>query len=212
MTKDLSYLIGIIITILIGTFLYFNLCSDCQLAAVEEASTQSETVTDSPTNTTAFPFAIAHGDFSFKSPDNFNFEVSSENFEIPVSFNINTGIEKLKTYLLENSDKAIDVTGLYMPSEENTTAWPDLGLARANLVKNYFVGSGIPSAQINTFGKAVEQLVLRENILLGPVQYRLVDGTEKLKALYEKITKNPLATHTTDEGRKRNRRTVVTIN
>ena len=195
MTKDLSYLVGIIITILIGTFLYFTLCSDCRLASVQEALPQEETVVGKNPDPTSFPFAIEHEDFSFKSPNNFNFAHSSGNFELPVSLEVNTGIERLKAYLLENPDKSIDITGLYLSAEENTTAWPNLGLARANMVKNYFVGSGIPSAQTNTSGKLVEEIVPSENILLGPVNYTLVDTTdnsEDLQELYKKITDDPL--------------------
>ena len=44
MTRSLSYLIGIIITILIGMFLYFTLCSDCQLASAENETAEEEIV------------------------------------------------------------------------------------------------------------------------------------------------------------------------
>ncbi len=195
MTKDLSYLIGIIITILIGTFLYFTLCSDCRLAKAQEEIPHEETDAGKKFDPTSFPFAIEHEDFSFKSPNNFNFAHSSGNFELPVSLNVNTGIKQLKAYLLEHPDKSIDITGLYHSSEENTTAWPNLGLARANMVKNYFVGLGIPSAQTNTVGKLVEEMVPSENILLGPVNYALVDTTDNsddLEELYKKITDDPL--------------------
>ncbi len=195
MTNSLSYLIGIILTIVIGTFLYFTLCSDCRLTSVQPEITDQEIKPGETPEPTSFPFAIQHSDLTLKTEDNFNFDIASGAFKIPVSFEVNKRIERLKTYLLENSDKAVTITGLYLPSEKNSTAWPNLGLARANSVKNYLVGSGIPSVQTNTTGKSNKELVPRANTLLGPVEYLLVDrveNEESLKALYEKITKDPL--------------------
>ncbi|MEM8507476.1 MAG: OmpA family protein [Bacteroidota bacterium] len=195
MTKDLSYLFGIVITIFIGIFLYFTLCSSCHVAAVQETPPQPQDLKSNVLAPTSFPFAIAHEDFNFKSPDNFNFNLSSGDFELPVSFDVNKGVEQLKIYLSEHPDKAITITGLYLSSEENSTAWPNLGLARATMVKNYLVGLGVPSAQTNTVGKLAEELVPQENSLLGPVHYDLVENEENpndLQILRQKILENPL--------------------
>ena len=196
MSRDLSYLIGIVITILTGMFLYFTLCSDCQLASVEDETAEKETVPIKAPDPTSFPFAYQDGNFGYSVADNFNFKLSSGDFEIPVSFDINKGVEGLKTFFSENPNKTITITGLYRSDEENPTAWPNLGLARANAVKNYLVGLGIPSLQTSTLGKLMEDLVPSGNQLLGPINYEITTRPEnadhQLKALYDKIRENPL--------------------
>lgn len=196
MSRDLSYLIGIAITILTGMFLYFTLCSDCHLVSVENETAEEEIVPIKAPDPTSFPFAFNEGDFGYNVADNFNFNLSSADFEIPVSFDINKGVKGLKNFLLANSDKAVNITGLYKSDEANSTAWPNLGLARANSVKNYLVGLGIPSLQTNTFGKLMNDMVPTENLLLGPISYEIANrpdnADDQLKALYSKIKENPL--------------------
>lgn len=196
MTRNLSYLIGIIITILIGTFLYFTLCSDCQLATVENETTEKEIVPVKAPEPSSFPFAFKDGDYSYEVADNFNFDLSSGNFKLPVSMDINKGIDGLKSYLSDHSGKAITITGLYSADEDNNTAWPNLGLARANAIKNYFVGLGIPSEQTNTLGKLMDNLVPKGNVLLGSASFNIVerpeDNSEELKELYDNIREKPL--------------------
>ncbi len=196
MTRNLSYLIGIIITILIGMFLYFTLCSDCQLAAAENETVEKEIVPIKAPDPTSFPFAYSDGDFGYNVADNFNFSLSSGEFEIPVSLDINKGIKGLKMFLTENADKTINITGLYKSDEKNSTAWPNLGLARANAVKNYLVGLGLPSSQTNTFGKLMDEMIPTESTLKGPVTYEILDRPDdvddQLNALYEKIKADPL--------------------
>ena len=196
MTRNLSYLIGIIITILIGMFLYFTLCSDCQLAAAENETVEKEIVPIKAPDPTSFPFAYSDGDFGYNVADNFNFSLSSGEFEIPVSLDIYKGIKGLKMFLTENADKTINITGLYKSDEKNSTAWPNLGLARANAVKNYLVGLGLPSSQTNTFGKLMDEMIPTESTLKGPVTYEILDRPDdvddQLNALYEKIKADPL--------------------
>lgn len=196
MTRNLSYLIGIIITILIGMFLYFTLCSDCQLAMAENETVEKEIIPIKAPDPTSFPFAFNNGEYAYSVADNFNFNLSSGSFIIPVSLDINKGVEGLKSFLTDNPDKAFNITGLYRSDEENPTAWPNLGLARANAVKNYLVGLGLSSSQTNTMGVLMNDMVPSGNTLMGPITYEIGnrpdDADDQLKALYEKIKANPL--------------------
>lgn len=198
MTRNLSYLLGMLITILIGTYFYFTCCSDCQLAATESEQTKEEIipVKVEEAEPTSFPFSVNDGAYTFNVNENFNFNLSSQEILMPLADNVANGVESLKAYLLENSDKIIDITGLYRSDEENPSAFPNLGLARANSVKNYLVSKGIPSAQTNTVGKLVDDLVPNGNTLLGPITYEITAGNENaaadLKALHDEIVANPL--------------------
>ncbi len=194
--KNLSYLIGILITIAIGTYLYFTLCSSCHLAMAEKVPVQEDVAPIAAPEPSSFPFAISDGNYTFNVNDNFNFNLSSNTVLMPLSADVKNGVDSLKGYLTANSDKVIDITGLYGSDEENPTAFPNLGLARANTVKNYLVSQGVSSAQTNTFGKLMDDLVPSENKLLGPVTYAISQSSETaeedLKALYEEIKANPL--------------------
>ena len=102
----------------------------------------------------------------------------------------------MQTFLAQNPDKIINITGLYTDEETNNTAFPNLGLARANAVKNYFVDNGIPSSQTNTFGKLMADMIPQENTFLGPITYAIVQGEDnagdELMALYDEIKANPV--------------------
>lgn len=145
---------------------------------------------------TTFPFSFKDGDYAFEVQDNFNFNLSSSSFLTPLAENVGGGIDSLKSYLAENLDKAINITGLYKSDETNSSAFPNLGLARANKVKNYFVSQGIPSAQTNTFGRLMDDFLPLDGTLLGPITYEIAaqanDADDQLKALYDDIKANPL--------------------
>ncbi len=198
MTRNLTYLLGMILVILAGIFLYLNLCSECgnQVVDADTKKVQEEIVPPKEPEATSLPFSFKDGDYTFEVQDNFNFNLSSASFLIPLSDNIGPGIESLKNYLTENLDKAINITGLYKGNEKNNTAFPNLGLARANKVKNYFVSQGIPSSQTNTFGRLMDGFLPLDSTLLGPVTYEITtqaeDDIDELKALYNEIKANPL--------------------
>jgi outer membrane protein OmpA-like peptidoglycan-associated protein len=198
MTRNLTYLLGMIIAILAGIFLYLNLCSECgnQVAAADTQKVQEEIVPPKEPDATSLPFSFKDGEYAFEVQDNFNFNLSSASFIDPLSTNVGDGIESLKNYLSQNTDKVINITGLYKSDETNTTAFPNLGVARANIVKNYFVSKGISSSQTNTFGSLMDDFVPLDGILLGPITYEIgakaADSEDKLKALYDDIKANPL--------------------
>ena len=198
MKNTTLYLLGIIITIVVGTYFYFSCCSYCG-TAITQKEEPKEQVAPAPVapKITSYPFALGDGDFAYSTEDNFNFNTSSSNYLEPVSENVRKGIlPGLKNHLTSNENKVFNITGYYTSDEENNSAFPNLGLARANSVKNYFVSQEIPSSQINTSGKLVDDMVPDENIYRGPVGYSIeeasADAEDQLKALYDKITGDPL--------------------
>jgi len=197
MTKTTTNLIGIIITILAGTYFYITCCSECGTAVKEEPT--KEVLIPPVPEATSYPFTFSNGDFAYSIDDNYNFNVSSSSFLTPLPQGIIDGITKLKAYLTDNTGKAINITGYYKSDEVNNTAFPNLGLARANRIKNHFVENGISSARINTYGKLMDEIVAKDNVYLGPAMYGLedesVETADALKALYERITANPLVLH-----------------
>ncbi len=195
MTKKTTNLLGIIITILAGTYFYITCCSSCG-TTVKDDPVKEAVVPVATKEATSYPFAFSDGEYAYNENDNYNFNVSSSSILMPLTQKVTDGIASLKAFLAENAGKVINITGYYKSDENNDSAFPNLGLARANAVKNHLVENGISSTQINTLGKLMDEMISKDNIYLGPVEYGLAgeaaDAKDELKALYDKITANPL--------------------
>ena len=194
MTKTTTNLLGILLTIIAGIFLYMKLCSSCNVSVEEPAKEVMAPVVEP--ESTSYPFALSDGDYACNVNDNYNFNVSSSTILTPLAKTVSDCIGSLKTFLDDNAEKVINITGFFKSDEENNSAYPNLGLARANAVKNHLVSSGISSTRINTFGKLMDEMVPKGNIYFGPVEYglaeRAADADDRLKALHDKIVANPL--------------------
>ena len=202
MSKKTSYLLGILLTIIIGTLLYCYLCDDCHCnpnSKTEKETTNIETEPEViPATRNAFTISDADGDFNIKINDNFNFKTSNFSILEPISTGVTSEVAKLKDYLLANPLKDIDITGYYRSDETNNSAYPNLGLARANAVKNYLISQGVPSRQIDTHGELNDDINPDDaNTLFGPLKFGIVtfeEGykDEALEAACDSIRKNPL--------------------
>ena len=170
-TKTL-YLIGVLLTIIIGSILYDFLCgNNC---FINTSNNASELVTEpvSDTNKNAFIVKDNQGSLDLFIDDNLNFKISSFNILEPISTSVNNGVIDIKEYLQSDSLKVLNITGLYTATENNISAFPDLGIARANAVKNYFVSTGIPSKKINTYGELDNNMKPdKNNNYYGPVSF-----------------------------------------
>ena len=206
MSKKTGYLLGILLTIIIGMILaWFFCCKHNTTQAADDNSSASQdnseiVTTDTTPTRFAFDLKDPNGSFAFNSTDNFDFNGSEFNFIQPLSEKVNGGIDQLQAYLSQddNSKKYLDITGFYTSKEANPSAFPNLGIARANAVKNYLVSKGIPSNRLNTIGTLNDKLVPDGTIYRGPVGYRMYDVAddssedEELEALKARINADPL--------------------
>ncbi|MFP4844382.1 OmpA family protein [Winogradskyella sp. PE311] len=203
MSKKTSYLLGILFTIIIGTLLYCYFCDDCHCFPNGEEVVTEDTnnIVEPeviPATRNAFAISDADGDFNIKINDNFNFKTSNFSIIEPISTGVTAEVVKLKDYLQLNPLKDIDITGYYRNDETNTSAYPNLGLARANTVKNYLISQGIPSKQIDTHGQLNDDINPdNSGTLYGPLKFGIVtfeDGNtdEALATACDAIRKNPL--------------------
>jgi len=194
----IGYLLGIFITILIGTYFYMTCCSSCGLAMANEDQIEETVIeTTEVPQATSYPFAFSDGAYTYNASDNFNFRESSSEVIEPLSQKVRDGIiPGLKNHLDENENKVINITGYYTDNEKNSSAFPNLGLARANAVKNFFVSQEIPSSQINTMGQLKSDMVADGTIYKGPIGYSIeemdANAEDDIKALYKKIEADPL--------------------
>lgn len=194
MSKTVTNLLLMFITIVAATYFYIQYCSSCN--KVQEGPPKAAHTAPSVPQPTSYNFVIVDDGFSYMNNDNYNFNHSSSSILMPLNSGVGAGIDSLGNYLEKNNGKAITITGYYTSDEENKTAYPNLGLARANAVKNHFVANGILSSKINTKGKLMDEMVADEGVFLGPMAYALEviaeNELEELRALHDDIVANPL--------------------
>ncbi len=206
MSKKTSYLLGILLTIILGTILYIYLCCNaCYNKDSKDNLSEEQIAIPVVKEATKNAFFISdeNGDFKIDIPDNFNFKVSQFTILQPVSGKVEEGVEALKNYLIENPSKTVDITGYYKSDEANNSAYPNLGLARANSVKNYLVLHGVPSKQIDTKGELNDNIVPDDaSTLFGPLKFGMLNtdasdtaAHEALEKACEAIRANPLVLH-----------------
>lgn len=199
MSKKTKYLFGILLTIVIGMILMWFMCCNADIKnTTEEIQDSPKEVIPEVVTNKGFTFKDSDpdGSFAYTSNDNFNFNVSDYSILTPVSQGVNKGIHQLQAYLKDHPKKSIDITGRYAPNEENLSAFPNLGIARANAIKNYVSTNGIVSSQINIFGEEDSTLTTDGVLYEGPVSYEINENTtneaQELEALKKRINDDPL--------------------
>lgn len=202
MSKRALYLLGIILTIILGCLLlYFICCKNCKHDNnVIEEEHETEVVEVVP-EVTKYAFNVEDNSSGLKFSADDNFKFYKSNFVIidSVSSTLNNQLVRLTDYLNNNSNKNVTIKGLYGADEKNNSVFPNLGFARANSVKNYFVSHGISPKSLRLKGVEVDGLIADDsNVLYGPVNYDIekVDNAvvdkAGIKALKDSFNASPL--------------------
>ncbi len=103
MSKKALYLLGIALTIILGTFLYVKFCCNC--GAAEPKADIEKTPSTVIKNDNFVPFVLAGSGFEYQTNDNFKFLKNSETVIQPISDSIAIGIENLKTFWFQIQSK-----------------------------------------------------------------------------------------------------------
>ncbi|MFC4816667.1 OmpA family protein [Flavobacterium sp. GCM10023249] len=194
MSKQTTYILGIILTLVIGAFFYSKFCClECHQKKEEATITTSEAKIELPNN----QLELISKDFNYRSKNNFNFALESFKTSLPIHKDINSGIEKLKLYFETNPNKRLTITGYALKSEENHSAFPNLAFARAYFVKKYFISKGISSNRFEIDGKIVNSWTIQSDTISGPINYSITDNQITAKAqdwnaIKDTINGNPL--------------------
>lgn len=138
------------------------------------------TTKDTTTNndTTAFKIGNEENDLALVS-EKVGFEEGSATPEI--TEDIRKGFRSVGSYLKKNPTREIDLTGKYTTKEKQETG-EDLGLKRANAVKDELAKEGSPKNQINTSSKEVAKLKKGDNGLITKVttsKFKVNEATAK---------------------------------
>lgn len=198
MRKKTIYLLGILATIIIGSYLYHKLCcSTCDTGCCKK---ETSGVPGANSGAAVLPnlFSLKGNGIDYSSQGNFNFLKNDFKQLLPVADSVNLGIASLKT-VFDKGEQVLKITGFAKADEVNDSAFPNLGFARANDVKNYFVSKGISASKIEINGEVRDALNSKNDTLFGPVSFEIMDKvkgetakTEDWGALKTKINANPL--------------------
>ncbi len=195
MSKKLLYLLSMLLTIIVGSWLYYMFCCNCS----DKECCDKANSNKAQENELSFSgFQISGDDFSYKTSDNFNFLSAKFNHLEPLSDSLQDGILKLKDYLSKENAN-LKITGYALSTETNTSAFPNLGFARANDVKNFLVKQGLPENKLEIFGEVKDALSQKNDTLFGPLSFNLFKISEENNSSYkdwsaikDKINANPV--------------------
>ncbi|WP_244160841.1 OmpA family protein [Flavobacterium defluvii] len=169
---------------------------------MSETRANTEKVTPAAVKSDNFvPFVLNGSEFEFKTNENFKFLKNNAAIIQPISDSISIGIEKLNTFLVSNPKQKIIITGYAASEEKNTTQFENLGLARANEVKNFFVAKGLAASQFEVKGEIVSSWKTISDTLIGLVEYKfeilhaVSTANGDWSVLKDKINTNPLILH-----------------
>jgi OOP family OmpA-OmpF porin len=196
MSKKTIYLLGILATILIGCFLYHKLCCSTCDNGCHKMNNLPLPDKGSGSAFLESPFSLKGNGIDFTSQSNFNFQNNDFKQILPVADSINLGISDLKT-VFDKGGKLLIITGFARKDETNNSDFSNLGLARANEIKNYFISKGILATTIEIKGKIKDDLSIKNDTFFGPVSFEISEKSKIIKSddwsvLKEKINANPL--------------------
>lgn len=199
MSKKALYLLGIAITIILGTFLYVKFCCNC---TIKTPVTDTEKISVVVAEDALFvPFILNGSGIDYRTHDNIKFLKNSFTVLLPVSDSVSIGVENLKTFLIANPKQKVTITGYATSDETNTSTFENLGLARADEIKKYFVSKGLSASQFNTKGEVTDKWKKEADTILGPADYKFEAleaapaVTDEWVILKDKINGDPLILH-----------------
>ena len=161
-------------------------CQGCspttEVAATTPTTTGPEVKTPTPPPTTPdanMLFSWSDGNQLFQAREHFTFKQSVASPNVPES--TREALQKISGYLKNNTTRQLFLTGLYTKEETKPANFPDLGIARADAVKQLLVGMGAPAASIQTNSQLMGYLPFNDTTLL-------VSGKDALNSLFGDVT------------------------
>ncbi|WP_224484195.1 OmpA family protein [Robertkochia aurantiaca] len=193
MRQRSTYLVGIVLTLIVGTFFNWWLCCGNPNAAAAATMEKENTALRNP-----LVFSDPEASFDYRTNQNFNFLVSDYLIMRPLSDSIAMGVDQVAAYLEANPGKVISITGYFGEDEENRSPFPNLGIARATHIKNYFIARGVPASQIDYEGKPSSNLLKKDSVYYGPVGFSFsgdLPEASGVDSLGKQIRDNPLVVY-----------------
>lgn len=138
---------------------WWHVCQIKQLCADDTPPLSDSLTTERSTGSfTPDGLTISDGSgFQLALPGNFSFARSGfvANMSTLGTADGKSPLDSLTAYLKANPSRALTIVGYYTGDEANTTSFTNLGLARAEGVKQYLIQRGIPATALSTQGELV---------------------------------------------------------
>ena len=141
---------------------------------------------------------VSDGDLSADANGNLRFARNVDTYEEPLDDAVRTELQKIADHLAANPDRTLTLTGRYQEAETNDSPFPNLGIARANAVKNLLVEMGAPANQFDLRGETDDDLLYLDDVLTGGIGYAFsetADNTDRLAAIRTRWSGDPLTVY-----------------
>ncbi|CCH53017.1 OmpA-OmpF porin, OOP family [Fibrisoma limi BUZ 3] len=152
---------------------WWHVCKIKQLCPeFATAETNAQPTTDTPTPKPTLTISDG-GQFRQVFPGTIHFARSGANADLN---GLGGTLDSLVTYLKANPDRTLIITGYYDLAETNPTSLDNLGLARAEAIKQYLVEQGIPAASLTTRGRLENDLTFDGETLVDGLAFAFGSG------------------------------------
>lgn len=126
--------------------------------------------------------------FRAATADNLLFANGSCEYNTPLSTELQTVFKNTVQHLTDNTERILALTGLYEGEEANScNDVADLGIARAEQVKQLLVQMGAPSERIEVDASEIRDLNEHKNMVVGGVAYLFRTNAEATPAVSEEV-------------------------
>ncbi len=126
-----------------GGSTWWHVCKIKQLCG-DDPRPATATATERPS------LSIVDGDkLNLNVPGNFTYAKSGD---IADTTAVGSAVQTLAGYLKGNPTRTVDINGYYQTDEQNSSTYPNLGVARAEGIKAQLVSLGVPASQLKTNG------------------------------------------------------------
>ena len=113
-----------------------------------------------------------------ETKDNFQFPNSGSKVEI--GDGLKNSLKDLVEHCKQHPNKKLRIEGVYSGIEKNDSQFPNLGIARAEAIKDYLVKQGVPADQILTVARKDDKLTFNNGKLNGGINMSMIDGAPAL--------------------------------
>ncbi len=127
----------------------------------------------------AIPFSIQLGsELKIFDKDNFHF-IRGDHDPMPLTDNFQGKLRKMVSYIQEKPTRKLIITGSYHPEEKNESLFTNIGIARANAIKNKLIELGLDSDKAILKDKNDPTLIIdRYNEYLSMVSLEIISIDE----------------------------------
>ncbi len=183
-----KYVLMLILLWIVGCLLQFLFCCSSKTSSQKAlvgagvaatAVVAGDAALDQIPQATNHGFSLVDDQFNLKGEHGFDFEKSSVDPLVPYSADLNANIKKTVQYLKNHPERQLVVVGRYHADEENNTDFDNLGLARADIIKNQFIVAGVNPQQLVTKGEIYSDAVANaQGQYLGMIDFGMQDTPE----------------------------------